>query len=146
VAGEHASGTILWMADERAIGDHIVPRVTKAAEEAGRPPPRVVAGLPVSLCAEDEIEPARAWANQALGHAEYSPNYERLLEQGNAQDVGDLLAAGDESAIVARLQSFRDAGATDLSFRILPMGKDRDARIESRRRTEALLAEVCPDL
>ena len=84
VAGEHASGTILWMADERAIGDHIVPRITKAAAEAGRPRPRVVAGVPVALCANDEVDAARAWANQVLGHAEYSPNYERLLEQGDA--------------------------------------------------------------
>jgi F420-dependent oxidoreductase-like protein len=146
VAGEHAAGTILWMADERAIGDHIAPRITKAAEEAGRPRPRIVAGLPVVLCASDEVDDARAWANRALGHAEYSPNYERLLEQGDACEVGDLLAAGDEATVTARLQSFRDAGATDLSFRILPMGKDRDARIESRRRTEAFLASACPDL
>jgi F420-dependent oxidoreductase-like protein len=146
LAAEHASGTILWMADERAIGDHIAPRITKAAEEAGRPRPRIVAGLPVVLCANDEVDGARAWANQALGHAEYSPNYERLLEQGDAREVGDLLAAGDEAAVVARLQSFRDAGATDLSFRILPTGPDREARIESRRRTEAFLASVCPDL
>ncbi len=146
VAGELASGTILWMADERAIGDHIAPRITKAAEEAGRPRPRIVAGLPVALCANDEVDAARAWANRALGHAEYSPNYERLLEQGDAREVGDLLAAGDESAVLARLQSFRDAGATDLSFRILPMGPNREARIESRRRTEAFLASVCPDL
>src|SRR5262245_25005059 len=47
VAGEHAAGTILWMADERAIGEHIVPRITKAAADAGRPSPRVVAGVPV---------------------------------------------------------------------------------------------------
>jgi len=146
VAGEHASGTILWMADERAIGDHIAPRITKAAEEAGRPRPRIVAGLPVVVCANDEVDGAREWANRALGHAEYSPNYERLLEQGDAREVGDLLAAGDESAVLARLQRFRDAGATDLSFRILPMGPDREARIESRRRTEAFLASVCPDL
>jgi F420-dependent oxidoreductase-like protein len=146
VAGEHASGTILWMADERAIGDHIAPRITKAAEEAGRPRPRIVAGLPVVLCANDEVDGARAWANRALGHAEYSPNYERLLEQGDATDVGDLLAVGDESAVSERLRRFRDAGATDLSFRILPMGPNREARIESRRRTEAFLASVCPDL
>src|SRR5262249_3165898 len=37
IAGELASGTILWMADERAIGGHVVPRVTKAAADAGRP-------------------------------------------------------------------------------------------------------------
>jgi F420-dependent oxidoreductase-like protein len=32
IAGELAGGTVLWMADERAIGDHIAPRITKAAE------------------------------------------------------------------------------------------------------------------
>ena len=30
IAGELASGTILWMADERAIGEHVVPRITRA--------------------------------------------------------------------------------------------------------------------
>jgi F420-dependent oxidoreductase-like protein len=145
IAGEHASGTILWMADERAIGDHIAPRVAKAAEEAGRPRPRIVAGIPVVLCSDDEVDAARAKANVVLGHAEYSPNYERLLEQGDATDVGDLLAAGDESAVVARLQSFLDAGATDVSVRVLPMGPDREARIESRNRTEAFLSTLCAE-
>ena len=111
IVGELAQGTILWMADERAIGDHVMPKITSAAAAAGRPAPRVVAGVPVALCANDEVDAARAWANQALGHAEYSPNYIRLLEQGDATDVGDLLAAGDEAAVVTRLQSFRDAGA-----------------------------------
>jgi F420-dependent oxidoreductase-like protein len=142
IAGEHASGTILWMADERAIGDHIVPRITKAAEEAGRPRPRVVAGVPVVLCTNAEVEEARARANRVLGHAVYSPNYERLLEQGDATDVGDLLAAGDEAAVLERLRSFRDAGATDLSVRVLPLGPDRAARIESKRRTIAFLTSL----
>ena len=146
VAGELASGTILWMADERAIGDHVVPRITKAASGVGKPEPRVVAGVPVVLCPNDEVDAARAWANQALGHAEYSPNYIRLLEQGDAADVGDLLAGGDEAAVVARLRSFRDAGATDLAVRVLPFGSNRDARIESRDRTLAFLSSLCPEL
>ena len=146
LAGEHAAGTVLWMADERAIGDHIVPRITKAADEAGRPRPRVVAGIPISLCARDKVDAARARANQLLGHAEYSPNYERLLDHGDATDVGDLLAAGDEAAVTARVRRFRDAGATDLSFRILPTGPDRDARIASRRRTEAFLPSLATEL
>jgi F420-dependent oxidoreductase-like protein len=146
IAGEHASGTILWMADERAIGDHIVPRITKAAEEAGRPRPRVVAGVPVVVCSKDEVDEARARANRVLGHAEYSPNYERLLEHGDARDVGDLLAAGDESTVAERFRSFRDAGVTDLSVRILPVGPGRDARIESKRRTIAFLSTLCPEL
>ena len=32
IAGERTDGTILWMADERAIGDYVVPRITEAAE------------------------------------------------------------------------------------------------------------------
>jgi F420-dependent oxidoreductase-like protein len=142
VAGELADGTILWMADERAIGDHIRPRITKAAEEAGRPAPRIVAGIPVVLCRNDEVDEARARANRVLGHAEYSPNYERLLEHGDATDVGDLVVGGDEAAVVARLRRFRDAGATDLSVRILPIGPDRSARLESWRRTEAFVASL----
>jgi hypothetical protein len=146
VAGELAAGTILWMADERAIGNHIVPRITKAAAAAGRPAPRVVAGIPVVLCANEQIDDARGWANRLLGHAEYSPNYERLLEHGDATDVGDLLAAGDEAAVRARVLGFRDAGVTDLSLRVLPIGADRDARIASRDRTIDFVSSLCADL
>jgi F420-dependent oxidoreductase-like protein len=142
LAGEHASGTILWMADERAIAEHVVPRITEAASAAGRPAPRVVAGVPVCLCGKDEVDGARKWANQVLGHAEYSPSYQRLLEHGDAEDIGDILAAGDEIAIGARLQRFRDAGVTDLSVRVVPVGSDRAARTESRRRTLEFLASL----
>jgi F420-dependent oxidoreductase-like protein len=146
VAGEHAAGTILWMADERALAEHVVPRINKAAAEAGRPAPRVVAGVPVVLCAKSEVDGARAWANQVLGHAEFCPNYQRLLDQGDATDVGDILAAGDESTVVNRLRAFRDAGTTDLAVRILALGSDREARIESLKRTMALVASLCPEL
>ena len=146
IAGELASGTILWMADERAIGDHVAPRIAKAAAAAGRPAPRIVAGVPVALCPKDEVDSARAYANRVLGHAEFCPNYQRLLDRGEADDVGDILAAGDESAVVERLRAFRDAGATDLAVRVLALGPDRDARLESRKRTLAFLASLCPEL
>ena len=146
IAGEMAGGTILWMADERAIGAHVVPRITKAADEAGRPAPRVVAGVPVTLCRSDEVDEVRAWANISLAHAEHSPNYQRLLEQGDATDVGDICAAGDEEAVLARLRSFRDAGATDIGVRVVPFGTDRTARIASRDRTIAFLASVGPEI
>ncbi|MGO4612024.1 hypothetical protein AB4142_37380, partial [Variovorax sp. 2RAF20] len=79
----------LWMADERAVADHVAPRITKAAETAGRPAPRIVAGIPVCLCAASEVDAARERANHILGEAEISPNYQRLLENGDARDVGD---------------------------------------------------------
>jgi len=146
LAGERASGTILWMADERAVAEHVVPRITKAAAGAGRPAPRVIAGVPVALCANNEVDEARARANRVLGHAEFCPNYQQLLDRGDATDVGDILAAGDESAVVGRLRAFRDAGATDLAVRALALGPDRQARIESRNRTLAFVASLCPEL
>lgn len=146
IAGERTSGTILWMADERAIGEHIAPRITKAASEAGRPAPRIVAGVPVALCRNEEVDGARARANRILGEAEYSPNYKRLLEQGDATDIGDMLAAGDERAVVSRLTRFRDSGVTDLAVRVLPLGSDRDARLDSWKRTEEFVASLARDL
>jgi len=146
LAGEHASGTILWMADERAVAEHVVPRITKAAAEAGRPAPRVIAGIPVALCPNDEVADARAWANRVFGQAAFSPNYQRLLERGDATNEGDILAAGDESAVVDRLRAFREAGATDLAVRVVPLGPHREARIESQKRTLAFLASLCPEL
>jgi F420-dependent oxidoreductase-like protein len=146
IAGEHASGTILWLADERAVGEHVVPRIAKAAAEAGRPAPRVIAGVPVALCPKDEVDGARRYANRVLGHAEFCPSYQRLLDAGDATDVGDILAAGDEATVVDRLRAFRDAGATDLAVRVLALGPDRESRIASRRRTLEFLASLCPAL
>src|SRR5580692_10550477 len=60
LAGERTDGTILWMADERAIGAHIAPLISSAAERAGRPAPRIVAGIPVCVCDDHEVEPAVA--------------------------------------------------------------------------------------
>src|SRR5262249_14977541 len=94
IAGERASGTILWMADERSIAEPVVARIAKAAAQAGRPAPRVVAGVPVALCPEREVDEVRSRANEVLGHAYFSPNYVRLLEHGDAKDVGDTMAAG----------------------------------------------------
>jgi F420-dependent oxidoreductase-like protein len=146
LAGAHTSGTILWMADERAIAEYIAPRITSAAAEAGRPAPRIVAGVPVALCSGRELETVRETANDVLGHADFSPNYLRLLEHGDAEDVGDVVAAGDESAIVERLQRFRDAGVTDLAARVLPLGDDPDARRASQQRTRAFLDSLVPEL
>jgi F420-dependent oxidoreductase-like protein len=146
LAGERAGGTILWMADERAIRDHVVPRITAAANRAGRTTPRIVAAIPVALCSNREADDARGYASEVLGHADFSPNYVRLLQHGDAEDVGDTMAAGDESAILTRLRRYRDAGVTDLAARIVPLGNDAAERAESRLRTQQFLASLCPAL
>jgi 5,10-methylenetetrahydromethanopterin reductase len=142
LAGERTDGTILWMADERAIGDHVAPTITAAAEAAGRRPPRIVAGIPVCLCGDDEVDAAVARTNRILSEAETSPNYQRLLEHGDARQVGDILAAGSEAAIEKRLRAFADAGATDVSVRVVPIGATRDELVASSRRTRAFLSSL----
>ncbi len=146
LAGECAGGTILWMADERAIGDYVVPRIVAAAEAAGRIGTRVVAGVPVALCSNSEVDDARSYASEVLGHADFSPNYVRLLEHGDAEDVGDTMAAGDEASILARLRRYRDAGVTDLAVRVVPLGDDAKSRSESRARTQEFLSSTIESL
>ncbi|BBX23931.1 LLM class F420-dependent oxidoreductase [Mycolicibacter terrae] len=142
IAGEHADGTSLWMADEKAIAEHIAPKINKAAAQAGKPAPRIVAGIPVTLCANSEIEAAKERANRILAEAETSPNYQRLLDRGSARDVGDLCAAGDEESILKRFKQFADAGVTDLSVRLLPIGENRDELVASKYRTREVIAEL----
>ena len=142
LCGERADGTILWMADERAIGTHVVPNLTAAAEAAGRPSPRVIAGIPVCLCRDDEVEIAVTRTNRVLAEAETSPNYQHLLDRGDARQVGDLLAAGSESSIEKRFQAFADAGATDLSFRVVAIGDTREEKLASMTRTREFLSAL----
>jgi F420-dependent oxidoreductase-like protein len=146
ITGEHADGTVLWMADERAIADHVVPRLTKAADNAGRPSPRVVAGVPVCLCSTTEVDVARERANRILAEAEVSPNYQRLMDHGDIRNVGDLLVAGDEAAVLARFRQFADAGVTDLSVRLLPIGANRDELIASKNRTREVVAALAAQM
>ena len=91
IAGEHADGTVLWMADERAIGDHVVPRITKAADDAGRPAPRDRRGHPGL-----PVRPLRSRRGQGAGqpHPRRSRSLTELsasLGTGDARDIGDLL-------------------------------------------------------
>jgi F420-dependent oxidoreductase-like protein len=146
LAGERTDGTILWLADEKAIEGHVVPTIGKAAEDAGRPAPRIVAGVPVCLCGDDEVDVAVARANRVLSEAEVSPNYQKLLDLGDATSVGDILAAGSETSVEKRLRSFADAGVTDLSVRVVPIGEDRDALLASMRRTREYLSSLSGSL
>lgn len=146
LAGARTDGTTLWLADERAIGEFVAPRINQAASEAGRPLPRIVAGVPVCLCGPGEVDAARDRAERLLAEAEVSPNYQRLLDRGDAEGVSDIMAVGDEAAVLARLRSFADAGVTDLSVRVLPVGDGRDELIASSQRTREFLASLTPEM
>ena len=112
---------------------------------AGRPAPRIVAGIPICLCAPGEVDTAKARATRVLSEATVSPNYQRLLDQGNATGVADILAAGDEAMIRSRLKAFEAAGVTDVSVRVLPIGEGREQLLESSRRTREFVAALAQE-
>jgi F420-dependent oxidoreductase-like protein len=144
LAGARTDGTVLWLADERTIASHVVPEITKAAEGAGRPATRIMAGVPVCLCRDDEVEAAIERTNRTLSEVVASPNYVRLMEHGDAQSIGDVLVCGSETAMEERLRGFAEAGVTDLNCRIVPLGEGREAIKASAERTREFLASVVP--
>lgn len=137
VAGELTDGTVLWMANAKAVESHVVPRITKAATAAGRPAPRVVAGLPVAV--HDDVDEARATAAQAFEIYGTLPNYRRILDIGGASGPAEAAIVGDEESVAARITALFDAGATDVWAAPFPVGEDRAG---SRNRTRALLKEL----
>jgi alkanesulfonate monooxygenase SsuD/methylene tetrahydromethanopterin reductase-like flavin-dependent oxidoreductase (luciferase family) len=135
VAGEIADGTVTWMANRDALESHVVPRIRAAAEAAGRPPPRVVAGLPVAV--HDDVAEARAAAAQQYGFYGNLPNYARIL--GGIERSADACIVGNEDSVAEQLRALVAAGATDVWAATFAVGHDRKA---SRARTRALLEQL----
>src|SRR5262245_84524 len=140
LAGERAAGTITWMGDERAHAEHVVPRLEAAARAAGRPMPRVTAGLPVAGC--DAAALGRAPAARRYGLYGQLPTCARMLARGDARSPADVAVVGIEAAVRARLRAYASAGVTDLLAMVFEVGPDPATRAASRARSEALLAEL----
>ena len=137
VAGEKADGTVLWMGNARAIESHVRPRIDAAAAAAGRPTPRVVAGLPVAV--HDDVDEARRAAAEQFVVYGTLPNYQRLLAHGGVDGPSEAAIVGDEEAVAAAIQGLFDAGASEVWAAPFPVGDDRAG---SRNRTRALLKEL----
>jgi F420-dependent oxidoreductase-like protein len=136
LAGEHADGTILWFADEQALESHVVPRITDAASEAGRPTPRIVSAMPMAVC--DEAE-GREQAAKAFAAYDNIPTYRRILDRGAGGGPADVVLVGSVEQIAERIKRWRDLGVTDTVAAPFPVGDDREG---SLRRTRDGLAEV----
>jgi F420-dependent oxidoreductase-like protein len=111
VAGELADGTVTWMAGPRTLAEHIVPSITRAAESAGRPAPRVVAGLPV--CVTDDEAGARGRIAEQFGLAGQVPEYRAMLDREGVAGPQDVAVVGDEKTVARGLARLADAGVTD---------------------------------
>jgi F420-dependent oxidoreductase-like protein len=140
VAGQYAAGTITWMANAKAIAEHVAPRIQKPASDAGRAEPRIVAGLPVAV--HDDVGEARSAAAEQFVIYGQLPNYQRILERGGVSSPAEAVIVGDEAAVASQIEALFEAGATDVWAAPFPVGDDRSA---SRARTRALLRELAND-
>jgi F420-dependent oxidoreductase-like protein len=137
LAGELADGTITWMAGRKTIETHIAPRISAAAESAGRPPPRVCVGLPIAVT--DDRAGARQRADSTLQRYGQLANYRRVLDIEGAEGPADVAVIGNEVEVEEQLQAFADAGATDFLASIFPVGEDAP---ESEARTWEFLKSL----
>jgi F420-dependent oxidoreductase-like protein len=137
VAGQQGAGTIPWMANAKAIRSHVAPRITQAAADAGHPPPRIVAGLPVAV--HDDVGEARDAAQSMFEIYGTLVNYQRIFTRGGIDGPGDAALVGDEVSVAAQVEELFAAGATDVWAAVYPVGDDKAA---SRARTRALLKEL----
>lgn len=114
VTGELADGTLPYLAGPRALGQHIVPGIVRAAERAGRPAPRVVAIVPGVVTADAQA--VRASAAEQMGFFQSMPSYRRVLELEGVSHPAEVLVLGDEERVAAEVQRYLDAGATEVVF------------------------------
>ena len=136
-AGEVADGTVTWMVGKNTIASSTAPRITKAASEAGRPAPRVIAAVPV--CVHDDKEQAVARSVQIFQHYGALPNYRRQLDAEGLGEAGEITVTGNEDEVAAQLQAYADAGVTEVLASVYPAGDDSRG---SFARTYALLEKL----
>jgi F420-dependent oxidoreductase-like protein len=129
VTGELADGTLPYLAGPRTIGEFIVPTITMAATEAGRPAPRIIAAVPVLLTEDDDIENARDAVAPQLSLYETIPSYRIVIAREGLTSAAELAAIGSEKTVARQLRSYLNSGATDIV--ISPLDRsgsvDRDA-------------------
>jgi F420-dependent oxidoreductase-like protein len=137
VAGALADGTITYLAAPKLLETRIVPQISEAASAAGRPAPRIVAGLPVAV--HDDITEAREAGTRYSAMFGELPIYKRVMNEGGFEGFGGIAVVGDEQAVAAQIRAIVAAGASDVWAGVFPVGDDPTA---SLRRTTDLLATL----
>src|SRR3984957_17473981 len=104
--------TSQWMESCQPIENHIAPLIRRAAAEAGRPAPRIAAGLPVAV--HDDVDEARAAAAEQFANYGLLPNYQRILAHGGISGPAEAVIVGDEASVTRQVKALFEAGATDV--------------------------------
>jgi 5,10-methylenetetrahydromethanopterin reductase len=123
VSGRLADGALTNFLGPRILATEIIPTISAAAQEAGRPPPRMIASMPV-LVTNDGVS-GRDKASEYLGvyltrYTAYRSTFERQGVDGPAS----LAIVGDEEAVAAELARYADIGIEE--FAAHPFGTPED--------------------
>ena len=138
LAGEHADGTILWLADEHALATHVMPLITAAAASAGRPSPRIISCMPTAVC--DDEAAGRAHAARVYATYRSIPTYQRMLDAGAGTNPEDVVLVGSAESIAARLEQWAELGVTDVVFAPFSLQDDPSGSLARTRDALAALA------
>jgi len=128
VTGELADGTLPYLAGPRTIAEFIEPTTAKAAADAGRPKPRIIAAVPVLVTgdSQNEIDAGRNFAAEQLSFYETIPSYQRVIAREGVDNVAELAAVGSSDVVARQLQTYLDAGATDVVLSPLDRSESAD--------------------
>jgi F420-dependent oxidoreductase-like protein len=125
LAGTFTDGTVTWMTGPQTLGSRIVPTLSDAASRAGKPAPRVIAGLPV--CVTDDVAAAREAVRPRIQNASAMPSYKRQLGQEGLDDLADLAIVGDADTVAARVLELAEIGVTELMADVFGTPAERAA-------------------
>jgi len=116
VTGELADGTLPYLAGPRTIAEFIEPTIAKAAADAGRPKPRIIAFVPMLVTgdSQNDIDAGRNVAAEQLSFYEGIPSYQRVIAREGVDNVAEIAAVGSSDVVARQLQTYLDAGATDV--------------------------------
>jgi alkanesulfonate monooxygenase SsuD/methylene tetrahydromethanopterin reductase-like flavin-dependent oxidoreductase (luciferase family) len=116
LAGEKADGTTTWVTGLKTLEDHTIPSINRAAAAAGKPTPRVVAGLPVILT--DDADEAKTSIAKSLVIYGKLPAYRAMLDREGVSGPEDVALIGNEAELREKIQRLRDIGVTDFNAAI----------------------------
>lgn len=131
-----ADGTLTWCTGPATLASHTIPTITRAAEEFGRPAPRVIAALPVCVTSDTKAAAARAAETFAAYGA--LPSYRAMLDREGVAGPADIAIIGSTEEVRDRVGALADIGVTD--FAAVEFGETPQEISETREALKGLLA------
>ena len=134
VAGALADGTTTWCVGPATLREFTIPTIRQAAADAGRPQPRIVASLPITVT--DDVDGARHRAGEVFAMYNALPSYRNMMDKEGVVGPADLAIVGSEAEVRDRLLELKAVGVSDFNAAMI------SADIEERLRTLSVMRDV----